>query len=129
MVNNMLPRTCRDCGKVFIGGPRAWYCHDCRKERAREANKRAKQKKKTAEYIPVGSIIQCELCGKEIIKRGGKHKYCNKCAEKHLKEIDNAQSLEWKKNNPEKIRKSKKKYNESRKKTSPESISDTPPVK
>ena len=27
------PRTCRQCGRTFWGGPRAWYCPECRKER------------------------------------------------------------------------------------------------
>lgn len=28
-------RICRTCGAQFSGGPRAWYCPDCRRERAR----------------------------------------------------------------------------------------------
>lgn len=23
-------RTCRECGSQFYGGPRAWYCPECR---------------------------------------------------------------------------------------------------
>lgn len=29
-------RTCIRCSRSFQGGPRAWYCPDCRKERQRE---------------------------------------------------------------------------------------------
>lgn len=30
---------CQDCGKVFVGGPRAFLCPECRKERVRAAHK------------------------------------------------------------------------------------------
>lgn len=33
---NMLPRICQGCGKTFLGGPRAWYCEDCREERKKK---------------------------------------------------------------------------------------------
>ena len=36
------PRVCRQCGATFLGGPRAWYCPDCRAERRAEADRRAK---------------------------------------------------------------------------------------
>jgi rubrerythrin len=28
--NVIRTRTCRQCGKEFQGGPRAWYCPECR---------------------------------------------------------------------------------------------------
>lgn len=40
---------CKQCGKSFRGGLRAWYCPDCRYERAKEAAKRARQRKKNGE--------------------------------------------------------------------------------
>ena len=33
---------CADCGKVFLGGPKANLCLDCRKERARQQAKKIK---------------------------------------------------------------------------------------
>ena len=65
-------------------------------------DKEFKERKRAGNVIPVGSIIKCEICGKEIIKKGGLQRYCEKCAAKHLKEVDNQQSLAWKKENPEK---------------------------
>ena len=65
-------------------------------------------RKKAGKTIPVGSVIKCELCGKDIIKNSGLQKFCEECATKHLKSADNQQSLEWKMNNPEKIRESKR---------------------
>lgn len=112
--NNMLPRTCRECGKTFQGGPRAWYCPECRAERKKIQSKEYKQRKKSGKTIPIGSLMKCEICGKEIVKSGGAQRFCPECAEKHLKEIDNQQSLEWKKANLEKVRESKRKISKER---------------
>ena len=106
--NNIRPRACKECGRSFLGGPRAWYCPDCRTERTKQQNKDFKMRKKAGKTIPVGSVIKCELCGKDIIKNSGLQKFCEECATKHLKSVDNQQSLEWKMNNPEKIRESKR---------------------
>lgn len=114
MSKNMLPRTCRSCGCTFIGGPRAWYCPECRAERAKVASKRCKEKMKTPNYIPLGSTIKCEICGKNIIKTGGGTRFCYECGAKHLKEIDNKQSLEWKYNNKDKIKEGKRKLSKKR---------------
>lgn len=35
---------CQDCGKVFMGGPRAFLCKDCRKKRVADGKRRAKEK-------------------------------------------------------------------------------------
>lgn len=114
MSKNLLPRICRTCGVSFLGGPRAWYCPQCRDERKREALKRFRQRKGTSEHIPLGSIIQCEICGKDIIKNSGRQRYCKECAVKHLKEEDNKQSLEWKRKYPEKIKEGKRKLSKQR---------------
>lgn len=114
MSKNLLPRTCRMCGTTFTGGPRAWYCPTCRSLRRKEADIRMKAKKKTLDYLPLGSIIQCEICGKDIIKKGGRQRYCEECAAIHLKEIDNQQSLEWKHKYPEKIKEGKRKISKER---------------
>lgn len=106
--NRLLARICRECGIEFLGGPRAWYCPKCRLIRKKEADKRMKQKRKTLDYIPLGSVIHCKMCGKETIKNSGQQLYCPECAPVHLKEIDNAQSLEWKRKHPDKIREGKR---------------------
>lgn len=107
MNNNMLPRVCRECGVTFPGGPRAWYCPNCREERKKEQWRSCQRRKKAGAVVPIGSVIKCESCGKEIVKNGSLQRFCNDCAKIHLKEIDNAQSLAWKRENPEKIKKAK----------------------
>lgn len=114
MSNNMLPRICRECGTTFLGGPRAWYCPSCRAERQKKVYKDFRERKKAGKVIPIGSIIKCEICGKDIIKTGGPQRFCDDCAKIHLKEIDNMQSLDWKRNNPEKYRESKRKFSKKR---------------
>lgn len=113
-MNNILPRICKECGMSFPGGPRAWYCPDCRKERKRKHDNEYKERKRSGKVIPNGSVIKCEICGKEIIKNGGLQRFCDECAAKHLKKIDNEQSLRWKKENPEKIKASKRKTSKQR---------------
>lgn len=110
----LLPRTCRECGCTFKGGPRAWYCPKCRDERQKEADRKFKARKRAGDVIPIGSIIKCKECGSDIIKNSGSQLYCEKCAEKHLKEVDNAQSLEWKRNNPERYKQSKREFGRKR---------------
>lgn len=104
----MLDKICRTCGAPFKGGPRAWYCPKCREERRRESNMTFKQKRKAGDYLPIGTVIKCEICGRDMIKNSGNHRYCDTCAPLHLKEVDNAQSLDWKRENPEKIRTAKR---------------------
>ena len=110
----ILTRTCKECGKSFQGGPRAWYCPECREIRKKQQLKEYKYRKRSGNIVPLGSIIKCEICGKEIIKNGGLQRFCDECAAKHLKEVDNEQSLQWKKENPEKIKESKRKISKKR---------------
>ena len=107
MNNNMLPRVCCECGATFSGGPRAWYCPACREERKKIHDRDFKQRKRAGVVVPIGEAIRCEICGKEIVKNSGMQRYCDECAKIHLKNVDNAQSLDWKRENPEKIKKAK----------------------
>lgn len=113
-MNTILPRICKECGRSFPGGPRAWYCPDCRQDRKRKHDKEFKERKRSGKVISNGSIIKCEICGKEIVKNGGLQRFCDECAANHLKKIDNEQSLRWKKENPEKIKESKRKISKQR---------------
>ena len=117
MKDNVLPRICRTCGTNFLGGPRAFYCPECRQERKKEQIKRYKERKKHSYIIPLGSVIQCESCGCDIINRSGLQRFCKQCAKKHLKIIYNQQSLSWNKNNQLKFKKSNKIYNDKKKAT------------
>ena len=112
----MRDRTCRACGSVFLGGPRAWYCPACRTERRREADRKCKQSRKRPDHIPIGGIIRCAICGKETVKNSGLQRYCKECAAIHLKEVDNRQSLEWKHANPEIDKKTKRDFSKRRSK-------------
>lgn len=85
-------RTCRQCGAVFKGGPRAWYCPNCRAERRRESAKKFHQ---TGPARPLGSIDLCVVCGKPYIVNAARQKYCRDCAPDAVKVIDNAQSRAW----------------------------------
>lgn len=112
--NNMLPRICRQCGKSFLGGPRAWYCPQCREERARKANAEHKQRKKAGNSRIIGEKYRCIDCGAEYILSCGLQVRCPECAQKHLKEIDNQQSQEWKEANREKYLEAKRSFDKRR---------------
>lgn len=49
MSNVVRPRTCRQCGTTFEGGPRAWYCPACRELRRREAQAKYREKGRKAD--------------------------------------------------------------------------------
>lgn len=108
--NNMLPRICKNCGNVFSGGPRAWYCPGCREERKRQQDRRHKQLVKAGEAKHVGDILQCIDCGKDYEYRIGSGSRCPECAKIHLKMTDNRQSREWNKKNREKCLEAKRAY-------------------
>lgn len=86
------PRTCRTCGAIFPGGPRAWYCPTCRVER-----QKAREKKyRAAGYSRhLGDIDTCVICGGEYVICSGRQKYCPDCAPEAILEIDRAQSNAW----------------------------------
>lgn len=93
-VTTLRPRSCRQCGITFDGGPRAWYCPDCRAERQRQ---RGAARRKTGPKRPLGSIDKCVVCGKEYIVTGGLQKYCKDCAPEAVRAIDREQSKQWNK--------------------------------
>lgn len=85
-------RICRTCGKSFKGGPRAWYCPDCREERQkeREAKYRRGEPKRH-----LGSIDKCLICGKEYTVESGLQKYCPDCQPEMHRKIDNEQGIAY----------------------------------
>ncbi len=84
--NVLRTRTCRTCGTQFVGGPRAWYCPNCRAER-----KKAQQAKRKSPNRKLGSIDYCEICGKEYIVNGGLQRYCPDCKAEAVAVKDRAQ--------------------------------------
>ena len=119
MLTVLRPRTCRECGVTFQGGPRAWYCPRCRAERQAQQNREYKQRKKMGNVRIIGQKYPCEICGKKYILSSGLQRFCKECAEKHLKEVDNKQSRDWNKSHPEQMaehKKNEKEKNEEMKK-------------
>ncbi len=85
-------RICRTCGVSFRGGPRAWYCPDCRRERERE---RKKLYNSSGFARHIGQIDICLNCGKEYTVDGGGQKYCPDCQAEMHKKLDNEQGTTY----------------------------------
>jgi len=88
-------RTCRQCGAVFQGGPRAYYCPDCRHERQQEQNREHKRRKRAGLVRAVGSIDRCDHCSKEYTVTGGNQRYCPECGPMLLAEHDRVTGLQY----------------------------------
>lgn len=85
-------RTCRECGKAFEGGPRAWYCPACRMERQRM---QSREHKRNGAVRKLGSEDTCTVCGAKYIVQSGKQQYCPTCAPVAVAEIDRKQAMEY----------------------------------
>lgn len=85
-------RVCRQCGATFSGGPRAWYCPDCRILRQREAERKHRR---NGTSRPIGSIDRCIRCGREYIVNSARHVYCKDCSEIAVREKDRQQSRQY----------------------------------
>lgn len=85
-------RECKKCGVNFKGGPRAWYCPTCRRERQRE---RESEYRRCSARRKLGSKDLCENCGKKYVVSGGLQKYCPECAPVMHKIKDSEQSLAY----------------------------------
>lgn len=86
---------CRTCGKHFIGGPRAWYCPDCREERKAEASIQAKKRKRSGQVREIGSIDICERCGAEYTVDGSLQRFCPNCQPIYYAEVRRKQCLAY----------------------------------
>ena len=102
-MDNIRERTCRQCGSMFQGGPRAWFCPSCRKERAREQLADHRRRRSKGDYRPIGSFDTCLRCGNNYEILGGNHKYCNNCSKDAVAEIDNIQGTLYYLNNKDDI--------------------------
>lgn len=88
-------RTCRECSNVFQGGPRAYYCPECRAERSRERDRLHKQKLRAGGdgIRKIGSEDTCERCGKQYIVQAGLQRFCPDCRPIHTAEYDRETAL------------------------------------
>ena len=95
-ISTKAPRTCRECGGVFDGGPRAWYCPECREERRKIQKERYERRRKMGLSIVLGeSVGRCAVCGKAFVYASARQWYCPDCAKSAWKEADRKQGLEW----------------------------------
>lgn len=93
MINHMIQdRICRTCGRSFKGGPRAFYCPDCRLERKREVDRKFKQQ---GAKRPLGSKDICERCGKPYTVTSGLQRYCPNCQRPHALEHDRQTGIKY----------------------------------
>lgn len=116
IINNLKPRTCKECGSTFNGGPRAWYCPQCRAERKEKQQKEYQERKRRGNTRVIGNEYPCEICGTMYVLSSGLQRFCAECAEKHLKKIDNEQSRQWNKSHPEQMAVHKRNEKEKNKK-------------
>lgn len=107
-------RICRQCGSSFMGGPRAWYCQDCRAER--RLMQAAERRKKPGPDRPIGSVDQCAVCGQDYIVMSGNQKYCKDCADDAVKAKDRQASLEYYRDNRADVSDKKRARREAREK-------------
>lgn len=98
-----LPRTCRQCGRTFLGGPRAWYCPECRKERQAAQQQAYQARKRRGQVRELGSTDICALCGGEYQVASSHQRYCPACAPAALAESDRRHSLGYYHCNKERI--------------------------
>lgn len=88
-------RVCRECGITFSGGPRAWYCQRCRKERQKKADREYRERNRMGKTRKIGSRAICANCGEYYTINGSNQKYCENCKDIMLKIIDNIQSTKY----------------------------------
>lgn len=96
-------RDCQMCGAAFKGGPRAWYCPDCRQARKIMQKREQNAKQAAGTTRKLGSTDHCENCGKPYTVNSGLQKYCPNCKDEMHKKIQREQSLEYYYENKEEI--------------------------
>lgn len=88
-------RICRHCSRVFSGGPRAWYCPECRKERKRLQVAAYHLRKRMGQTRELGSNDTCVVCGQVYVVTCGNQKYCPACAPEAVADIDRRQAMDY----------------------------------
>lgn len=87
-------RTCKTCGTVFQGGPRAYYCPVCRAERRKVSDRRCHQRQREGK-TRVGKPDTCERCGSVYTVYSGLQRFCKACQKIHALEYDRATSIQF----------------------------------
>lgn len=95
-MNNLRVRVCKQCGQKFDGGPRAWYCPECRYYRREEQSKRYKQNKRLGKSAVIGKTVRiCTVCGNKFVIASANQKYCKGCAPEAIKQKDAEQGAAY----------------------------------
>lgn len=81
-------KVCRTCGTVFTGGPRAWYCPECRHARRLEKMRGYNAAIAAGTTRKIGSTSMCENCGKPYTVTSGRQKWCPDCRPEMIKQVD-----------------------------------------
>ena len=94
--NVKVTRHCTLCGKEFVGSPRSLYCPACRIVKRHVNYRNYVERKRAGKAVELGkTIMNCEVCGKPFVVRGGGQRYCPDCAKAAYKESDRQQSRAW----------------------------------
>lgn len=93
--SSLRQRVCRACGMSFVGGPRAWYCPQCRLERRKKHSASYKARKRTGDVRELGSTDSCVICGAPYTVVGPNQRYCPACAADAVKAVDSAQGMAY----------------------------------
>lgn len=116
----LLDRVCRECKRSFEGGPRAFYCPECRLERQRKSDRESKARSRKGQTRKLGSDDNCERCGKVYTINAALQRFCEECQPIHHKEYDRITSLEFyheNKDNINPVRNKRRKAERRKKKT------------
>src|SRR5690606_15237063 len=92
-----------ECESVFAGGPRAYFCPECRAERAKKTNAEYRRRKREGKVRSIGSTDKCERCGNEYIVEGGLQRFCPDCQPIHAMEYDRITAIEFYHDNKDRI--------------------------
>lgn len=93
--SSLRQRVCRACGRSFLGGPRAWYCPQCRLERRKKQTAAYKARKRAGDVRELGSTDSCAICGAPYTVTGPNQRYCPACAPDAVKAVDSAQGMAY----------------------------------
>ena len=94
--NVKVMRKCTLCGREFVGTPRSLYCPSCRILKRHVNYRNYVERKRAGKAVELGkTIMNCEVCGKPFVVRGGGQRYCPDCAKEAYKESDRQQSRAW----------------------------------
>ena len=94
--NVKVMRHCTLCGKEFAGTPRSLYCPSCRIVKRHINYRNYVERKRAGKAVELGkTVMNCEVCGKPFVVKGGGQRYCPDCAKAAYMESDRQQSRAW----------------------------------